>query len=116
MKKLLVLILAIMYIGTSSGIVLTTHLCMGKKPVKCACSKKSTDCCKDEVKVVKLESAHKASVVDNTIIAPVAIITETPSYTFSSAIAVASIDEPVANAPPGLASNSLFIRYCVFRI
>lgn len=74
MKKLLTLILAVLYVGTSTGATLHMHYCMGElvdvalwhdeaRPCsKCAsapgdaCSK---DCCKDVHKTVKLEKDQK---------------------------------------------------------
>ena len=74
MKRLLVTILAILYLGTSTGATIHMHYCMGKlvdmklwhsgrdKCGNCgmkkskACAKK---CCKDEHKLVKLEKDHR---------------------------------------------------------
>ncbi len=119
MKKFFVLILAVLYIATSSGVVLNTHFCMGKKAVKkCLCSKEAEkkDCCKDEVKVVKLEHAHKASSIDYNISVPVLVLPETHSLVYAAPFSSSISEQPLANSPPNISDPGICILHCVFRI
>src|SRR5688572_3339918 len=74
MKKLIVAILAVLYIGTSTGATLHMHFCMGdladwglgvnksKTCGKCGMDKsdeKNNGCCKDEHKLIKNDSDQK---------------------------------------------------------
>src|ERR1035437_4955481 len=74
MRKFIVSILAILYLGLSTGATVHVHYCMGKLVgsslwhneksdlcSKCGMSKKvsKNKCCKDEYKVVKVEQDQK---------------------------------------------------------
>ena len=72
MKKFLVTILAILYLGTSSGVVVQLHYCMDKfvgydfhadshdACTKCGMKKaKKGHCCKDVSKVIKIQDANQ---------------------------------------------------------
>lgn len=74
MKKFIVTILAILYLGVSSGATVNFHYCMGKlielelvsnqfeKCSKCGMNKdKNTDCCKDQYQKFKVEESQKVS-------------------------------------------------------
>lgn len=74
MKKLIVAISAIFYLAISSGLVFSLHYCMGKlagvefKPMAyssktcvCGSGEEESDCCKTELKVVKLEQDQKST-------------------------------------------------------
>lgn len=132
MKKLFTLILAILYMGSSTGATFHMHYCMGKlvevklwhkegqKCSKCgaeptsACAKK---CCKDEHKTVKLEKDQKA--VENSIsfIQAPAIVSPL-TYAEQPEIYVVSLLEefPVSNAPPRSSKVHTHILNCTFRI
>ncbi|SDL87618.1 hypothetical protein SAMN05421813_10397 [Daejeonella rubra] len=130
MKKLIVSILAVFYLGISSGATMHFHYCMGqliesgflskesKTCDKCSMKADTTqDCCKHESKLVKVDSAQKLS--DNFY----------QFKTFSSDLAwhkysviprvyTSSIteDQPLSNAPPTTDNTPVFIRNCTFRI
>lgn len=130
MKRLLVTILALLYLGTSTGATIHLHYCMGKlvamnlwhsEAGKCsncgmkknkACSKK---CCKDEHKLVKLEKDQRKATEDSFksayVIAekPVTFIDFPQPY-----IASVINDHPVSHAPP--LSILRHILYCSLRI
>ncbi len=71
MKKFLVTLLAVLYLGMSSGIAMELHYCMGRLAgielfsndneccTRCGMKEKKGGCCSDEYKFVKLEDAHK---------------------------------------------------------
>ena len=85
MKKLLVAILAIIYLGVSSGIAMNIHYCMGKflsvelmhsndKCHKCGMRYGKNSCCNDKFKIVKLTDSHKIISNDINVFTPVAIL------------------------------------------
>ncbi len=126
MKKLLVAILAIVYLGVSSGVAMTIHYCMGKVSSvelvthsdKCGkCGMKSNGgCCKDEFKIVKLSDSHKLISNDLTISAPVAIIDNSKSIFTSNIFSSKIISDFNNHSPPVNQVISLNILYSVFRI
>ena len=130
MKRLLVTILAILYLGTSTGATIHLHYCMGKlvsmnlwhsdggKCGNCgmkknkACAKK---CCKDEHKLVKLENAHHKAATN--AFQFIQIVAEVPtSYIEFSNIFIPSVKHelPVCHAPPR--NLPIRILHCSFRI
>jgi hypothetical protein len=130
MKKFLVSILAIFYLGTSVGATVNLHYCMGKlvnwdlsiKEThtcgKCGMEKvkaKKNGCCEDKYHVLQVEKDQKG---ENRYQpeAPVgiAIITTFPSFITPVASSV-SEEYPVSNAPPRT-RVPIHIRYCIFRI
>lgn len=126
MKKVLVAILAIVYLVVSGGIAINIHYCMGKVASvdlvnsndKCGkCGMKTTGgCCKDEFKIVKLSDTHKLIATDIKIFAPVALIDNTNSI-FNSELPYSIIPAGFKNhSPPEPYGSSLTILYRVFRI
>lgn len=132
MKKFLGLILAILYMGSSTGATLHLHYCMGKlvkvqlwhkEDNKCShcgtgagklCAR---SCCKDEHKTVKLEKDQKAT--ENAIhLSDLAAIATPVSYIGVSQVYPVSIIEeyPVSNAPPRSSKVPSHIANCIFRI
>lgn len=130
MKRFLVTILAMLYLGASTGATIHLHYCMGKlvdiklsyseakKCGKCA-MKKSTSCakscCKDEHKTVKVEKDHQKA-AENALqlmqiaaAAPADYIELPQVYTTSIAQEL-----PVSHAPPR--SIPIHILLCTFRI
>jgi hypothetical protein len=125
MKKLLVAILAIVYLAVSSGVAMSIHYCMGKISSvdlmhtgdKCSkCGMKKTDgCCKDEFKIVKLSDSHKLISNEINISTPVAIIENASSLFDAQAYSSVSQLHYNNHSPPP-PDVSLNILYCVFRI
>ena len=133
MKKIIVAILAILYLGSSSGATIHLHYCMGKlvewslsfnEQAKDKCSKcgmkklqSKKGCCKDEYKQIKIEKDQKIShgffSVAKTIteLAPAAF----PTYTFTRAIFTTE-HFLKDHAPPQTDATSIYISNCVFRI
>jgi hypothetical protein len=130
MKKLLVSILAIFYLGTSVGATVNLHYCMGRlvnwdlsiKEThtcgKCGMEKlktKKNGCCEDKYQVLQVEKDQKG---ENRYQpgAPVgiAVITTFPSL-ITPVIASTPEEYPVSNAPPRSPIPAR-IRYCIFRI
>ncbi len=140
MKKVLVSILALVYLSTSIGSTLHMHYCKdklvawglghektGKKSCPyCGmekstndkhCSKESKGCCKDEQKQVKLENDQKISEASFQL-SQIPVEAITPSFFNNSFEYVSSITEenPLSHAPPRTQNVSLFVLNCDFRI
>lgn len=130
MKKFIVTILAVFYLGVSSGTTVYFHYCMGQlvesalvskesqKCSKCGMKAGSTrDCCKHESKQVKIDNAQKLAdysyqfksfstdLIWNRYVALPEIYTSSLTE-----------EQPLSNAPPNTDNTPLFIRNCNFRI
>jgi hypothetical protein len=126
MKKVVVAILALLYLAASSGIAMTVHYCMGKVSSvdlysnseecgKCG-MKKANGCCEDKFKIIKLDDTHKLISSSINIFVPSAIVNN-QKYFFSSDLNYTAF-RPVLNnhSPPGHPHLSLCILNSVFRI
>ncbi len=128
MKKVLIVILALLYISTSSGAVVHLHYCMGNlagwgfgddKSANCGgcgMEKKDNGCCKDDHEFLKNDSDQRASETVQMIqlVAvglPVSVI-EISSPDFLSV----TIENPVGHDPPRASGVAEHILNCVFLI
>lgn len=129
MKKLLIAILAFLYIGTSTGTVLHMHYCMGKfagwglghndskKCDKCGMDETAKGCCTDENKFLKNDTDQKITESAFQLI-PLITISLTPSFVelplnnFPSL----SVVYPINHEPPRSKCIAVYIRNCVFLI
>jgi hypothetical protein len=129
MKKVLSLFIALLYLATSSGLALQVHYCMDQiagftlaqeeqgSCGKCGMEKASGSCCKDELKFVKLEDAHKLLAADFQLHPPVAVINDYTGLFNITSIDLLQVSGPAyAHPPPGTSAKSLNILHCVFRI
>lgn len=132
MKKFIISILAVLYLGLSTGATVHMHFCMGKLIgsslwhndktdlcSKCGMQKKASKnkCCKDEHKIVKIEQDQKITIADGHLadITLVDIIHDNfiiPTTFESNPIEESSL----SNAPPLGIKTPIYIRICVFRI
>jgi len=130
MKKFLVFIVAVFYLGTSIGATVNLHYCMGRLTnwdlsIKethtcdnCGMEKvksKKGGCCEDKHHRLQVEKDQKAenryqpeAPVD------IAVVTNFPTFVISVPSSI-SEEYPVSNAPPR-SKVPLRIRYCNFRI
>ncbi len=127
----MVTILALVYLGSSTGAVMHLHYCMGKlaetgfsknnNPTcgKCGMktSQKKGGCCKDESKFVKNEQDQKTSIThfefQQQAIALLPIATcMIAEAKFSNQLLIAY----VPNAPPDLHAPAVYLRDCSFLI
>ena len=127
MKKLSIAILAIIYLGVSSGIAMNIHYCMGKlysvdlmhsndKCSKCGMKNSKNSCCNDKFKIVKLTDSHKIISNDINIFTPVAIHYN-PKSIFDANLHNAQIITLFNNhSPPISLGISLSILNSIFRI
>ena len=129
MQKILSILLALIYLSTSSGLALQVHYCMDEisgisfaakdenSCGKCGMEKNSNTCCKDETKFVKLDDAHK-------LLAPAylqhpAVALVNPSEYFDQSFGYSNLNDPAvfnAHAPPLTSNRSLNLLHCVFRV
>ena len=126
MKKALVIALASMYLLVSSGVVVNMHYCMGKlaslgighhDSKTCdKCGMDNTGCCKDEVKVVKIQDNQESSAGFTAVPKMEAEhLTWALPQAASLAVEKATVRH-FAHAPPDGGGHSLHALYCVFRI
>lgn len=131
MKKLLITILAIVYLSASSGVVMHMHYCMGKLAESgfsamsneiCAnCgmkqSTKKKGCCKDESSFIKNTSDQKLGTNGFQFLQQFAVETNNHSWEIVSPLITAvSLLIPTSHAPPDQGGPAVFIRDCSFLI
>lgn len=132
MKKIAVVILAFLYIITTTGANLNLHYCMGEladwglgssKSKTCGfCGMEKGDendngCCKDEQKFVKNDADQKfVELATFTLKLPV--VAELPVYPASAYIQFVPVKEqnPVSHAPPRYKGLPIFISNRTFLI
>ena len=130
MKKLLVTILAFIYLAVSSGLVLNLHYCMGElkswdllNTSKNACGTcgmhkaNGKGCCHDEQKQIKLDNAQQLASLDVQL--PFISTLSLPAY-FEAlpslfGLPITVLHSPV-HAPPGASHVPIFVRNRNFRI
>ncbi len=132
MKKLLVAILALIYITTSTGVIVHMHYCMGKVVdwglagnIKNTCGKcgkvkvegKDNGCCKDKVKLVKNIADQRNAELAFQMIHGIAVqmpssFIEMPSIDFTSV----TVENPVSHAPPPHQGVPIYILNCIYLI
>ena len=125
MKRFVTAILALLYIGTSTGATIHTHYCMGKLadwslsdtqskicPICGMVNEDNSDngCCKDEHQFVKDDSVQKVTennyqLLQLSFIAIPTIFTELPIVSISSL----TEENPLSNAPPRTSGIALYI-------
>jgi hypothetical protein len=132
MKKLVVALLALIYIGASAGVTLHMHYCMGqladrglghnnsKTCGKCGMEKsdeKENGCCKDEHQFIKNDADQKVTetgfqlMLFGTVGLPVSFI----EITFTDFSSITE-ETPVSHAPPRSSGVAVYIRNCNFLI
>jgi len=127
MKKIILAILTLLYMGISSGIAMDIHYCMGKEIGfdlygndngvcgKCGMKHKK-GCCGDEHKFYKLSDSHKNVSNDINLNAVViAIVTNYSLYNFQS-VANIAVKTVANNSSPQYSKLPARILNGVFRI
>lgn len=129
MKKIIVSILAFIYITTSTGATINMHFCMGrladwdigqnisKKCSKCGSETKNNGCCKDEHRFLKSQPDQKITETSFLSIKIIAVALP-PSFVDMAFNNIPTVTEnnPVSNAPPRTSSVAVYIRNCSFLI
>lgn len=133
MKKILLTILAVFYLGVSSGATVHFHYCMGKLVSwglekqstgkvcefcgmpKTAAKKKS--CCKDTAQQAKVEKSQKVNQAVYKFEQPAtAIVLPEFFVNYQLEIPVKITREALSNAPPDGQQIPVFIKNCTYRI
>jgi len=127
MKKFVVAIVAVLYMGVSSGIAMDIHYCMGKmvganlygglneKCSKCGMKEKQ-GCCKDEHQFYKLNDSHKTALNDIQLQAPFIIITRL-FLPFIGSVTLNADQLSIKNhSPPQYSGPSVRLLQSLFRI
>jgi len=128
MKKVIITILAFIYLGVSSGIAMEIHYCMGKKAGvefysndndkcgKCGMKEKKGGCCNDEHKFYKLNDSHKNVSNHLSFETPVVLIENNyPAY-HSFPISEAVSANFNNHSPPEYSGPPTCILNCIFRL
>lgn len=127
MKRFLAFIILITYFTASTGFVVVRHYCMDRftsaqigadhseKCGKCGMHK-SDGCCRDEVKVVKLQTSHLAGSMNAGIFSAPVTIPTTNEFTQPSFFFLNHTELPVAHGPPLGSDQELYLQNCVFRL
>ena len=132
MKKFIVSILAMLYMGASIGATIHQHYCMdklvdwdlwqrsdSKKCGNCGMVKseeKDNGCCKDEHKHFKLQNDHKAA--QNYQVSQLISVSLPVSFFDLPTFKLPSVTEknPLSHAPPRSSNIAVYLRNCVFLI
>lgn len=127
MKKLITLFIAFLYLAVSSGLAVEIHLCMGKvadisllpsdshKCGECGMPKGANECCKDELKFVKLQDSHKLINSDYQLDIPVSFTNDDHFLATRNSISPVSFNDYSNHSPPTY-SSPLYILNGVLRI
>lgn len=132
MKRFVVFILAILYLGLSTGATINMHYCMGELVgtslwhndksdfcSQCGMQKKASKnkCCKDELKIVKIEQDQcSPAVADHFVDIAFSDLLQHHFNLFPAFVNSSMKVTAHSNAPPLADNTSLYIRNCVFRI
>ena len=130
MKRIIVTILAIAYLGTSTGAVISMHFCMGKLANwsfgndetktcgKCGMEKKSNHgCCQDQHKFFKSSSDQKITESAFNQIQLLAAVLPAPFFEVKDVVLPRITEEnSTGHAPPLGIGVAVYLRNCVFLI
>lgn len=126
MKKILAILFSIFYFGFSSGAVFSVHYCMEEfvsvsQKVHDICSKcgvKSTkkDCCKTEIKIVKVDDSQKSDFLKIDFLRQISEYQEHSYFFVDKSFSAAKFTQIQINGPPEKKSVPIFINHCNFRI
>lgn len=132
MKRTLLTILAIFYLGVSSGASMHFHYCMGElvswglaKQTAKVCdfcgmpktSDKKKSCCKDVEQQAKVEKSQKASQVVYKFESVSSAILQPELYSnYQAPIPVKITREALSNAPPYEQQIPVYLKNCTYRI
>lgn len=118
------------YLAFSSGVIINSHYCMNrlastqlfqtgsKECGKCGMHiDDSHGCCRDEVKMVKMDDDQKVSASVSLEIAALKMPVQIPSEFISASFINVPLQESLDEQPPPLLKGQeTYIRHCVFRI
>lgn len=128
MKKVFTAILLFVYVVVSTGFVVSVHYCMDRvnavqlgdaardKCNKCGMPlKEAGGCCKDEVKVFKLQVDQWFAKFAKAEFSVPPVISALNDFLLSPLIGEIKLDAPVAHGPP-LSEQDTYLQNSVFRL
>jgi len=128
MRSLSFILLALVYLVLSAGLVIDTHYCMNKvsgvgfytsgSNIKSCCAKKPPcrRCCRDEYKIIKIQTVHAASAIAHGAAAKEIAVFQ-GIVRFEPFIPGPTSQGVDASAhPPPLPDNHSYIYHCSFLI
>ena len=126
MKKYLLVLLTILYIGVSSGIALNIHHCklvevylwLNDTCPSCKEKKQSNHCCSTETQLVKMtvdQNVDQIPVIDYTPVA-LSLLFDIRELLVLSETVKTTVSESYFNTPPECSGAELCIRNCSFLI
>ena len=128
MKKIIASIAFLCYITVTCGVMVNFHYCMNRLasmqffvtenktcPTCGMHINKSHGCCRDEVKVVKLQTSHLVSQI-NTPDFPLAVRNFTSSSFLLASFINFTETEKSASKDPPLIEEEVYLQNCVFRL
>lgn len=128
MKKIVVVIFTLLYIGVSSGITLNLHHCMNKLVDialwddstcnSCGEKQQSHDCCSNKTQLVKIAVDQNVNQVQTLKYIPAAIAL---LFDIRDLYLLSESEQPIAfnflyNSPPECSGLDLHIQNCTFLI
>jgi len=125
MKKILAILFSIFYFGFSSGAVFSVHYCMDKltsvsQKTDDICSKcgikTKKDCCKTEIKIVKVDDSQKSDFLTINILKQISEIEIHEFFFIDKSFSATKFTQIQINGPPENRWVPLFINHCNFRI
>ena len=130
MKKIIVSIVLLCYLAVSSGGVVNFHYCMNrlastelfasesKQCGKCGMhTEDSNGCCRDEVKIVKMEDDQKLTAAFTYVLPFLDALVQTPSqFIATSFYNIPGSRHFLNHSPPLLSTQDTYLQNGVFRI
>lgn len=132
MRKFLITILAVFYLGVSSGATVHFHYCMGQlvewglsstePESSSSCNKcgmgtdAQNDCCKHQSKQAKVDKFQKSAENYFCFGVPAIKLRSGSSYHNLPPYSLVIEENPVSNSPPDAESTATYLRICNFRI
>ncbi|WBV53247.1 HYC_CC_PP family protein [Chryseobacterium gambrini] len=125
MKKILAILFSVFYFGFSSGAVFSVHYCMNElasisQKVDDICSKcgvkTKKDCCKTEIKVVKIDDSQKSDFLKIDFLKQIHDVHKNAFFFVDHSFSATKFTQIQINAPPEKRSVPIFISHCNFRI
>ncbi|MCQ4138336.1 hypothetical protein [Chryseobacterium sp. EO14] len=125
MKKILAILFSVFYFGFSSGAVFSVHYCMDElasvsQKIDDVCSKcgvkTKKDCCKTEIKIVKVDDSQKSDFLKIDFLKQIYHIHKNDFFFVDHSFSATKFTQIQINAPPEKRSVPIFISHCNFRI
>ncbi|ROH99832.1 HYC_CC_PP family protein [Chryseobacterium daecheongense] len=125
MKKILAILFSVFYFGFSSGAVFSIHYCMQEfvsvsQKVDDICGKcgvkTKKDCCKTEIKVVKVDDSQKSNLLTIDLVKHFAEPQKHQFFFEDRSFSASKFTSVQINGPPDIRFVPIFIHHCHFRI